>query len=229
MNLLKYLITLNITLLDNVKEFLSSLTLIDVVFFFSVILLMVLLVVLLYFIKVNEDSSNSVIDSKDDDKMDGVVSFTEDNSPIESTVSQENAEFVEENETEFTPEEANFESYNEYDDEEGELLDLETITKRLENKELNDFDLSKFEEEQEKEAIISYDELISKARNNNINYKKETMIDDVSVKEVDLDNLFSESNDSLYVTKAMDTSNAISYAQEEAFLDALKQLQKQIN
>lgn len=227
MDLLKYLITLNITLLDNVKEFLSSLTLIDIVFFFSVILLMVLLVVLLYFIKVNEDDSKEVAEkTADDSTLENISLDMSNNITDEVTIDDVIAS---EPEVTYTPEEPSFTNYEDYDDEDGELLDLETITKRLENKELTDFDLSKFEEEQEKEAIISYDELISKARNSNINYKKETMIDDVSVKEVDLDNLFSDSSDNVYTTKEEDTSNVISYAQEEAFLNALKQLQKQIN
>lgn len=224
MDLLKYLITLNITLLDNVKEFLSSLTLIDIVFFFSVILLMVLLVVLLYFIKVNEDDTKVSLESIEKTSYDDALNVVNNEAPVDEITINDVIE--PNNNASYVPEEANF---NDYDDEEGELLDLETITKRLENKELNDFDLSRFEEEQEKEAIISYDELINKAKNNSINYKKETMIDDVSVKEVDLDNLFSEKNDSLFLSKEEDTSNAISYEQEEAFLNALKQLQKQIN
>ena len=51
-------------------------------------------------------------------------------------------------------------------------------------------------------------------------------MDDLVVKEVDLDNLINESikNESEAIK-----SQVISYAQEEAFLDALKRLQKQIN
>ena len=115
---------------------------------------------------------------------------------------------------------------NSYDDEEGELLDLETITKALENKENNNIDLTVFEEEQEKDAIISYDELINKTKTGSINYKNESMMDDLSVKEVDLNNLFTESSGA---EVEINRSQVISYAQEEAFLEALKKLQKQIN
>lgn len=181
----------NSNIFDNIKSFLSSLTVIDVTFFFAVLLLMILVVTLLYFIKLNEE-----VKEKD--------------------------EIIEE----FKKEEPIKEEVKYYDDEEGELLDLASITKALENKENDNIDLTAFEEEQEKDAIISYDELINKAKGGAINYKNESMLDDLSVKEVDLDNLINESSvGQVEVTK----SQVISYAQEEAFLEALKKLQKQIN
>lgn len=185
----------NISILSNIKEFLSSLTVIDVTFFFAVLLLMILIVTLLFFIKLNEESKD-----KDED--------------IEKIVND-----LEENKNE---EEVKYYS----DDEEGELLDLESITKALENKQNENIDLTAFEEEQEKDAIISYDELINKTKTGSINYKSENVMDDLVVKEVDLDNLINESikNESEAIK-----SQVISYAQEEAFLDALKRLQKQIN
>jgi len=223
MNLLKYFTLLNIVLLDSVKDFLSSLTLIDVVFFFSVILLMILLVVLLYFIKVNEDDSkNEIISNIENNTLSDTTYNVSDETIVEEIKSDDEVSSVQ-------TIEAGTNNFEDYDDEEGELLDLATITKRLENKELNDIDLSKFEEEQEKEAIISYEELVNKAKKSGINYKKETMIDDVSVKEVDVDNLFVQDNENTYNVNAVDSIGAISYAQEEAFLKALKQLQQQIN
>ena len=223
MNLLKYFTLLNIVLLDSVKDFLSSLTLIDVVFFFSVILLMILLVVLLYFIKVNEDDSkNEIISNIENNTLSDATYNVSDETIVEEIKSDDEVSSVQTNEVETN-------NFEEYDDEEGELLDLATITKRLENKELNDIDLSKFEEEQEKEAIISYEELVNKAKKSSINYKKETMIDDVSVKEVDVDNLFVQDKENTYNVNTVDSIGAISYAQEEAFLKALKQLQQQIN
>ena len=223
MNLLKYFTLLNIVLLDSVKDFLSSLTLIYVVFFFSVILLMILLVVLLYFIKVNEDDSkNEIISNIENNTLSDATYNVSDETIVEEIKSDDEVSSVQTNEVETN-------NFEEYDDEEGELLDLATITKRLENKELNDIDLSKFEEEQEKEAIISYEELVNKAKKSSINYKKETMIDDVSVKEVDVDNLFVQDKENTYNVNTVDSIGAISYAQEEAFLKALKQLQQQIN
>lgn len=186
----------NINILSNIKEFLSSLTVIDVTFFFAVLLLMILIVTLLFFIKLNEET-------KDTDEEE-TLKYVEEK-PIKDDYKEE---------------------VNYYDDEEGELLDLESITKALESKEPTNIDLTAFEEEQEKDAIISYDELINKAKTGSINYKSENMYDDLSVKEVDLENLINESTK---VESDIVKSQVISYAQEEAFLEALKQLQKQIN
>lgn len=191
------LYTLNI--LDNFKDFLSSLTIIDVIFFFSVVLLMVLIVTLLYFIKLNEDIKDEVVE--DFVNEDSVPDLSEKISDVKKTYS---------------------------DEEEGELIDLASITKALENKENEVIDLTAFEEEQEKDAIISYDELIKKSKTGAINYKSESMLDDLSVKEVDINNLIDESSNS-NENDSLVKSGAISYQQEEAFLSALKKLQQQLN
>ena len=185
----------NLRILKNVSDFLSSLTLIDVIFFFSIILLMVLVVVLLYFIKVNED----VVE---EESKENIISKIE--SETEEKSDEEESAFVDE----------------------GELVDLTSIKAALENLDNTKVDLTAFEEEQEKDAIISYDELINKSKSGCINYKNETMIDDLSVKEVDLDNLINEVNKE--EANKIDT-HVISYAQEEAFLEALKKLQQQLN
>ena len=198
MNINNLVLISDTNILRNIKDFLSSLTVIDVTFFFSVLLLMILIVTLLYFIKLNEE-----------------VKVKEDIEDLNKNINDEKVNYVDENKI-----------VNSYDDEEGELLDLETITKALENKENNNIDLTVFEEEQEKDAIISYDELINKTKTGSINYKNESMMDDLSVKEVDLNNLFTESSGA---EVEINRSQVISYAQEEAFLEALKKLQKQIN
>lgn len=198
MNINNLVLISDTNILRNIKDFLSSLTIIDVTFFFSVLLLMILIVTLLYFIKLNEE-----------------VKVKEDIEDSNKNINDEKVSYVDENKV-----------VNSYDDEEGELLDLETITKALENKENNNIDLTVFEEEQEKDAIISYDELINKTKTGSINYKNESMMDDLSVKEVDLNNLFTESSGA---EVEINRSQVISYAQEEAFLEALKKLQKQIN
>ena len=196
MNINNLVLISDTNILRNIKDFLSSLTVIDVTFFFSVLLLMILIVTLLYFIKLNEE-----------------VKVKEDIEDLNKNINDEKVNYVNK-------------IVNSYDDEEGELLDLETITKALENKENNNIDLTVFEEEQEKDAIISYDELINKTKTGSINYKNESMMDDLSVKEVDLNNLFTESSGA---EVEINRSQVISYAQEEAFLEALKKLQKQIN
>lgn len=195
MKLINSILISDVHILKNVSDFLSSLTLIDVIFFFSIILLMILVVVLLYFIKANED------DNTDEE----VINSSAELSKIKEENNEEQSSYVDE----------------------GELVDLTSITKALENLDNSKIDLTAFEEEQEKDAIISYDELISKSKTGSINYKNETMMDDLSVKEVDLDNLINEANKE-EVTTTVKTS-VISYAQEEAFLEALKKLQKQLN
>lgn len=111
------------------------------------------------------------------------------------------------------------------DDEEGELLDLQAITKALEeNKNLN-IDLTEYEKEQEERAIISYEELLKKTNNAEINYETEQVVDDITIKKVDLANLVN-------LTERAETKikvQIISYEREEAFLDALKKLQQNLN
>lgn len=205
-----------ISFLTNLKNFLKSLTMIDVIFFFAVLLLMILLVTLYYFIKSNEDyydvtdksnnesnSSETLLENKEDLSASG---FTEENAVI--NINELDNSYL-------------FNSISE--DEEGELLDLETISKKLENKETTPIDLTMFEEEQERDAIISYDELIRKSSSPTVTYKKETMLDDLSVKEVDIESL---SNSLVHKEAA---SEALSYSEEEEFLDSLKKLQQQLN
>ena len=198
-------LTSNVNIIKNLSDFLSSLTLIDVIFFFSIILLMVLVTVLLYFIKVNED----VVEVEEE---------TNDNTPKTEEVLNITKEYIDEPKEEV--------SY--YDDEEGELIDLKSISEALDNGEKN-IELTKFEEEQEKDAIISYDELLRKTQNTGINYKNEVMMDDLSVKEVDLENFINENKEEINNTVTKPNVQVISYYQEEAFLESLKKLEQQLN
>ncbi len=81
-----------------------------------------------------------------------------------------------------------------------------------------------YEKDQEDKAIISYDELLHKNTNYALNYEKEEMHDDLLVKKVDLENLVSKSS----VDTPSIEVRVISFAKEEAFLEALKQLQKEL-
>ncbi len=85
-------------------------------------------------------------------------------------------------------------------------------------------DLSKYEEEQENTAIISYDELVKRA-SNNISYEDEydSGYDDVEVKKVDLTNT-SNTQELVDLPKAV----MMRYDSEEAFLKALKVLQSNL-
>ncbi len=81
-----------------------------------------------------------------------------------------------------------------------------------------------YEKDQEDKAIISYDELLNKNSNYGINYEKEETYDDFSVKKVDLENLVSKTSEQ---TPNIEV-RVISFQKEEAFLEALKRLQKEL-
>lgn len=82
-----------------------------------------------------------------------------------------------------------------------------------------------YEKDQEDKAIISYEELLNKETNNyELNYETEEMHDDLSVKKVDLDNLVNKSNNAVSNLEV----RVISFQKEEAFLEALKRLQKEL-
>lgn len=81
-----------------------------------------------------------------------------------------------------------------------------------------------YERDQEDKAIISYDELLNKGSNYTLNYEKEELKDDVSIKKVNLDDLLKKQEAE---TPKVDV-RVISFAKEEAFLQALKQLQKEL-
>ncbi len=86
-------------------------------------------------------------------------------------------------------------------------------------------DLSEYEKEQEDTAIISYQELIDRASNsNNIYYEDEynSGFDDVLVQKVD--NKESNTQELVNIPKVI----MMSYESEEAFLHALKVLQKNL-
>ena len=81
-----------------------------------------------------------------------------------------------------------------------------------------------YEKDQEDKAIISYDELLNKGNNYELNYEKEEMHGDLSVKKVDLDNLVNKNNNTVSNIEV----RLISFQKEEAFLEALKRLQKEL-
>ena len=108
-----------------------------------------------------------------------------------------------------------------------EMDSLKEITEALENAEPSAVNLNKYEEEQEERAIISYDELLKRKNDFAINYSEEENLDeDLTVKKVDLDNLVNST--SVEVRPGIKVS-VISYEKEEAFLEALKELQQRLN
>jgi len=107
-------------------------------------------------------------------------------------------------------------------EEEPPLIDLKTLTANLSNQDY-DIPADKYEKEQEENAIISYDELLKTHSNLKINYSEETKKDGLSVKKVDMNNITSIDEDA---PEATINVQLVSYAKEEAFLQALKDLQK---
>ncbi len=105
------------------------------------------------------------------------------------------------------------------------IVDLEAITKNIERdyKPLN-VELTSYEKEQEKNAIISYEELVFNAKKNNVVYDDRYQNEDesIEIKKVDL-GTHPENNTPVSQTKI--NVDVLRYDKEEAFLKALKQLQ----
>lgn len=103
--------------------------------------------------------------------------------------------------------------------------DLNEIKNKIETdykpKQVN---LTDYEEEQERNAIISYDELVKNKDKNVLSYDEEyeNKIENIDVKKINIiDNNLNESKEKIEV-------KLMSYENEEAFLIALKQLQKNL-
>ena len=157
------------SVIQDIGDFLKTLSFIDIVFFFSITILMILIVTLIYFIRINEDDK----------------------------------------------------------EEKEETAEMKIVKEIRENMKSDDevvIKFTDFEKDQEEKAIISYDELINKNNNYGLNYEKEDIYDDLSVKKVNLDNLMNNNSES----KVNSEIRVISFAKEEAFLEALKRLQKEL-
>ena len=194
--------------IKDIFKFINYLSFVDIIFFTAIITLLILLVTLIYFIKINRDvlGEDDFFPPSDgyDDKKEDIVDKIE-QSMEEST---QNGEEIEE-----------------YNDEEGELLDLQSLTEKLKNEEKNtEKSISKYEQDQEEKAIISYDELLKKHNRYAINYEKEEVMDDLIVKKVNLNNLINKDEE-----EKREKVVVISYEKEEAFLSALKELNKLLN
>jgi len=102
---------------------------------------------------------------------------------------------------------------------------LHSIVKSIEKEyKPSNINLTEYESEQEKNAIISYDELIKNKENMNISYDDEYVSnnDEISIKKISLvETNFKE------VPEKIDVK-LMSYEKEEEFLVALKQLQQNL-
>lgn len=88
-------------------------------------------------------------------------------------------------------------------------------------------EFTSYEEEQEKKAIISYDELLSKTDNGSINYVDENTNDSL-VKRVNLQDLIKPAVN-VEVAEEEHENKAISLEKEEDFLKALNELKENLS
>jgi len=193
--------------LNDIYFFISSLSFVDVVFLLAILILLILIVTLIYFIRINKDVLEEdeffLTKENENKKIDVVKSVIE--------------------QIEVTPTE---DIIDEYNDEEGELLDLESLTKKLKAEENSDrITCTEYEKDQEEKAIISYEELLQKHNKYAINYEKEEIIDDLIVKKVNLNDLINKNEEE----EIKEEVRVISYQKEEAFLNALKELNSLLN
>lgn len=192
------------SIFKDIYNFINSLSFVDIVFLVAVIILLILIITLIYFIKINKEvfDENDLLNVK-----------------IKKEKKEDIVDKIIKNDIENNKEE-------EYSDEEGELLDLEGLTKKLEQeKNSEELKIDNYEKEQEEKAIISYDELLKKKNHYAINYEKEEVVDDLIIKKVNLNNLINTDikDDNSNVVKV------ISYQKEEEFLKALKELNSLLN
>lgn len=201
-------------LLNDIYRFIGCLSFVDIIFFVAIIALLILLVTLVYFIRINKEvlgeddlfpPTNSGKKEKVEEKKD----------VIEQITAEPSLEVIEE-----------------YNDEEGELLDLESLTKKLKAEDENGerITCTEYEKDQEEKAIISYDELLKKHNRYTLNYEKEEIIDDLIVKKVNLNDLVNKNEEEIKVEENIkEEVRVISYQKEEAFLSALKELNSLLN
>ena len=110
-----------------------------------------------------------------------------------------------------------------------EMLELQELSKKLENVPKNtNINMTQFERDQEEKAIISYDELLKNRNNVSIGYESTELKDNIEVKKIDLDSTGVLELDPL--KKELNTKiNIASYQHEEEFLNSLKKLQYLLN
>lgn len=106
-------------------------------------------------------------------------------------------------------------------------IDLQQIMENINEKPEPIIDMTKYEEEQEEKAIISYDELIKAANTHPINYDEEELVDDaIMVKKINLEQI-TDTETKEEIPKL--NVKLINYEREEAFLQVLKQMNELLN
>lgn len=102
-------------------------------------------------------------------------------------------------------------------------FDIKNAVEELSQSKPQNINLTDYEKEQEEKAIISYQELVNSIKKNKINYEEEITNESVKIRKVNLDDLISEEAEEPVKVRVM------TFEHEEAFLEALKQLQKLLN
>lgn len=110
-------------------------------------------------------------------------------------------------------------------DETTEMKIAREISKDIDDVDSPNIAFTDYEKDQENKAIISYEELLKKTNDYELNYEKEEQFDDLKVKKVNLDNVGTIKE---VRERPKIEVRVISYAEEEAFLKALKTLQKNL-
>lgn len=114
-------------------------------------------------------------------------------------------------------------------DYDNDSMDILSICEKIESEyKPGTIELTSYEEEQENNAIISYDELIKSKNVNTINYDAEYKYDsdELSVKKINIEEFkMSEKCEKEIELKV----KLMHYDKEEAFLQALKQLQQNLS
>ena len=146
-----------------------------------------------------------------------------------------------ENEEELTP--IDGEDFMNKENEKQEEIDLHAIVDTINENPKPLADMTAYEEEQERKAIISYDELVRDANKESVLYDDEKLIDDIiPVKKIQTANLelprrkeegpvrfeLPKTEPPMEV-ETKETSKLFSYEKEEAFLKALKELNELLN
>jgi len=114
-------------------------------------------------------------------------------------------------------------------DYDNDSMDILSICEKIESEyKPTTIELTKYEEEQENNAIISYDELIKNKNINTINYDDEYKYesDELSVKKIQIDEYKMSERDEKEIELKV---KLMHYDKEEAFLAALKQLQQNLS
>lgn len=110
-----------------------------------------------------------------------------------------------------------------------ERFDLEAITKNIsENYKPVNVRLTSYEQEQEDNAIISYEELVNRMNKSKINYDNNYIHDeeDISVRKIEVDKEVDEHKE--FVSNKTSRLDMMNYEKEEEFLSILKKLQESL-